>query len=371
MTGSRSATGPVVDDRTLNRTLLQRQLLLGRQAVAPETAVDALVGLQAQVPLDPYTALWARLDGFDPDELGRLLLERQVVRIVSIRGTLHLLTAQDCATLWPLFRPVYERELAAHPATRKLLPDLDSEAIVTWGRRLLRTPRSLPELKRASREQFPELDPAAVAIICRNRIGLVQTPPRGVWGKSAQVTLAEARSWLGRPFAPVRDQTVDELVLRYLEAFGPASTADIGTWSRLTGLSEVIERLSPQLRPFRTEHGRTVWDHEAGSLADPDVPAPVRILPEYDNVLLSHSDRRRIADREASGLYPTGELGRGHILVDGHLRASWRLTQDTFDVRHLQLSDDDLGSLCDEAGRLLEFLRPGEVIPMVLNPTAG
>ena len=67
--------GTVLDRRTLNRTLLARQLLLGRSRGTPLQLLDHLVGMQAQVPLDPYIGCWARLDDFDPEKLGATLLE--------------------------------------------------------------------------------------------------------------------------------------------------------------------------------------------------------------------------------------------------------------------------------------------------------
>ena len=354
--------------RTLNRTTLQRQHLLARAPLDPLAAVHHLVGLQAQVPTNPYTALWSRLEPFAASDLGTLLVGREVVRIASIRGTIHLLTADDCLAFWPLFRPVFDRELAAHPEVGPALVDVDLAPVLKWARALLsKEPLALPALRAALGERFPEHDAAALAFACRNHLALVQVPPRGLIGGSHQVTVTTAETWLGRPLAA--SPSVDELVVRYLRAFGPATAADVATWSRLTGIAAVLDRLGGQLRQWHDEHGRTLWDVADGELADPEISAPVRLLPEYDNVLLSHADRSRFFDAQAApALYPAGQLGRGHVLVDGYLRGSWRIGDGRLDVLHLPLPRGDVDEMIDEATRLAAFLHPDD--PPVVSATA-
>jgi hypothetical protein len=346
--------------RALNRTTLQRQLLLERAPLDALSAVHRLVGLQAQVPANPYPALWSRLEGFAAADLGTLLVERQVARIASIRGTIHLLTADDCLGLWPLFRPIFDRELAAHPEVGPGLAGVDLDPILDWARALLGTePLPLPALRVALAERFPTQDAAALAYACRNHLALVQVPPRGLLGRSHQVTVTTAEAWLGRPL--VSSPSVDELVVRYLRAFGPATAADIATWSRLTGIAATLDRLGSQLRQWRDEAGRTLWDVADGVPADPETLAPVRLLPEYDNVLLAHADRSRFFDAESTAaLYPAGRLGRGHVLVDGTLRGSWRIAEGRLDVLHAPLARADLDATVAEASRLAAFLQPDE-----------
>jgi hypothetical protein len=130
--------------------------------------------------------------------------------------------------------------------------------------------------------------------------------------------------WLGRPLAA--ETAPDSFVLRYLAAFGPASVADIATWSWLTQVRAVMERLRPGLRVFRDEQGRELFDVPDGLLPDPEVPAPPRFLPEYDNVLLSHKDRTRITERDRKVPWPAGDGGRmGTFLVDGFTAGTWRV----------------------------------------------
>ena len=108
--------------------------------------------------------------------------------------------------------------------------------------------------------------------------------PRGVWGQRGQARLATIQSWTGRELEP--KPSIDDFVLRYLRAFGPASVADIQNWSGLTRLKEVVERLRTRLVVFRDEDGRELFDLPDAPRPEPDVPAPVRLLGEYDNLLL-------------------------------------------------------------------------------------
>jgi hypothetical protein len=292
--------------------------------MAPLAAVEHLVGLQAQLPLDPYSALWARLDGFDPDEVGAAVADRRLVRIVAMRGTIHLLTAEDALRTRHLVQPVLESEMVRHSQHKATLTGLDLAPVLAFARPFLAEPRSARALKAALAERFPDLDAGALSLACRNRIPLVQTPPRGVWGAAGEVTLCDAEAWLGRPSDTAYE--LDALVLRYLAAFGPASVADVAAWTRLTGLREVVDRIRPQLRAFRDERGKELVDLPDAPRPGADVDAPVRFLPEYDNALLSHADRRRfaLAGDEPPLPYPE-KPPRGVVLADGTVVATWHL----------------------------------------------
>jgi hypothetical protein len=325
-----TVSADVLSLRALNRATLERQLLLRRSALPILEAVDHLVGLQAQVPLDPYLALWSRLEGFRPEELGQLLLDRAVVRIVVMRGTIHLVTAEDCLELRPLVQPVLDQELARHAQHAPGLVGVDLAPALAFARELLaEAPRTGTQLRAALAERFPALDSAALAYACRNHLALVQVPPRGVWGRSGQVTSTTAEAWLGRPTAT--EPSLEDVLLRYLGAFGPATVADMTAWSRLTGLREVAERIRPHVRAFRDERGRELLDLPDAPHPDPDTPAPTRFLPEYDNVLLSHQDRARFAfDPGGPGAPAPPESVKVHgtVLHDGLVRATWHVERD-------------------------------------------
>jgi hypothetical protein len=200
-------------------------------------------------------------------------------------------------------------------------------------------------------EHIPGVDPAAAVYACRCLLPLVQVPPRGVWGKSAQVTLAHLEDWVGEPLASA--PSIDAAVLRYLTAFGPATVADVATWSRLTGLRDVLERLRPRLRTFRDERGRELFDIPDAPRPDPGVPAPVRVLPEYDNLLLSHADRSRFGHGVPGATGPV----KGVVLVDGFGNGVWHIEGNVIVVEHLPLTREQRAAVADEVARAAQFLQ--------------
>jgi hypothetical protein len=247
--------------RALNRAALHRQLLLGRAPMTARDAVRHLAGLQAQAPLAPYVGLWTRLAGFRHEALKDLLTERAVLRAHLMRNTVHLVDAADYVRFRPLYQPLL--------------------ALLTGG--------TTPQAPR-----WRDHDPASLAYAASHLLPLVQVPSRGLWGEPnhrAAFMLAEA--WLaGRaPSAsPAPAQTAEQLVLRYLAAYGPASVADAQAWSGLTRLREVTDRLGSRLRAFTGPDGTDPLDLPDAPRPEPDVPAPPRFLPEYDNLLLSYAD---------------------------------------------------------------------------------
>lgn len=314
----RPAPGSVLGTRALNRSFLARQLLLDRVAMAPLDALAHLVGLQAQAPLAPYVGLWARLAGFDPAELAGLIESRRAVRIALLRSTIFLVTAEDCRALRPVVQPVIDRSLGSNFA--RALAGVDRAEVAAAGRVLVEeAPRSFAELGAALQERWPGVDPLALGIAVRAGVPLVQVPPRGIWGKGGLARHAAADTWLGAPLGTDPDPA--PAIRRYLAAFGPATLQDLRVWSGLPGLGEVLDRLAPTLVCYRDGEGRTLWDIPEGPFPDPAHPAPVRFLPEFDNALLSHADRRRIIADEHRGKVFT----YGALLVDGFVAGHWTL----------------------------------------------
>jgi hypothetical protein len=197
----------------------------------------------------------------------------------------------------------------------------------------------------------------------RQLVPLVQVPPRGVWGASGQATHTSAEVWLGKPLATETDP--DEMVLRYLAAFGPASVKDAQVWCGLTRLNEVVKRQGDRLRHYRDENGVQLLDLADGELATGDEPAPVRLLPEFDNILLSHADRSRIMPDAYKGLVFTNNgLIKSTVLVDGFVIGRWRIDRAKKDGKKealllvepfKTLAKAKQAKIAAEANRLLRF----------------
>ena len=329
----------VLDLRMRNRALLARQMLLERSPVRPLTALTRLIGMQAQTPRSPYTALWSRLDGFDPMTLSRAIAARKAVRIAVMRSTVHLATAADALRLRPLTQPVLMRELTA-PRWRDALVGVDLAVLAMRARELLETqPRTPAQLGAALSPLWPDNEPQALAHAARTLLPLVQIPPRGLWDGASATTVATVEQWLDRPLDA--NASWDDVALRYLAAFGPATAADFVAWSRVTGLAEVFQRLRPRLIVHHDQDGRELFDVPRAPLPPAATPAPPRFLPDYDNVLLSHADRNHVvADHHRRAAQSVNGVIPGTVLVDGFVAGSWTVERGR-DVSRLLITGFD------------------------------
>jgi hypothetical protein len=337
-------------------------------------AIEHLVGLQAQAPFPPYYGLHSRLDGFRPGDLAALITDRSAVRIALMRGTIHLVSARDCLPLRRLVQPVIERGMRS--AFGKQLAGVDTGALAAAGRDLVESePMTFSQLGQALAARWPDHPPAALAQGVRTFVPLVQVPPRAVWGQAGQSLHTSAEHWLGQrgqpgqgsePVHPVRPASpaqLAQLVTRYLGAFGPATVRDVQAWSGLTGLKAVLEQLRPSLVTFRDEQGAELFDLPTAPRPGGDVPAPVRLVAEFDNLVLSHADRSRvISPEDTRRLYTINGVIPGPVLVDGFVAGMWRLARSR-DAATLTIElfgpMRERDALVAEAERVLAFGTPG------------
>ena len=316
----------VLTRRELNRALLARQLLLEREAIPVPRAVERLAGLQAQYPPTPYLSLWSRVDGLAREDLTRALERRRLVKALLMRGTLHLVTPRDYwafatarrelgGVLWP---PSYERIVAS-----KRLAELAEIALTE----LRDEPRTLKQmLATLAPHARGKVTPAFLWRRIQGHAHVVHVPPSGTWGFHKDPPYAAADSWIpGEP--PPSEDAFDQLVSRYLAAFGPATARDVAQWAgvpRIKPINASLERL--KLRTFLDERGRVLHDLPRAPRPDPETPAPVRLVPRFDNLVLSHDDRTRVlGDVPVTTIVTKNAIVHAIFLVDGFVAGTWEL----------------------------------------------
>jgi hypothetical protein len=352
----------VLSPRALNRALLARQMLLKRADMSVAEAIGFLLGMQAQIPTDPYLGLWSRLTDFDPAELSELLLQRKAVRMAAMRGTVHLMLTGDALQLRPLTQVVFDRTFP-HTPFGKAARDADRAKVLAAGRKALEnTPMTLVELRKLLEPKFPPFKGEHLAYLVHYAAPLVQVPPRGLWRKGGAPRVTTLERWAGKAMA--KRPAVEEIVLRYLAAFGPASVMDAQSWSGLTKLAPVFEKLRPRLVTFADESGRELFDLPDAPRPDADTPAPPRFLPVYDNLTLGFANRERILNLKPKRP-PDQNAWVKTFTVDGFVSGFWRVTGGRLELEPWRsLTKKEQGALTAEGRRLLGFLdggRKGEV----------
>jgi hypothetical protein len=334
----------------LNRTLLRRQHLLERVDATPAEMCRHLVGLQAQETLPPYLSLQARLTSFDPDTVTRALEAPTLVRLLTMRGTIHLLDPDDALALRPWTQPVLDKVLRNHAAAD---PERVRSAVAAA---LVDGPVGQRELSAAVGDALPDLPSGDRAVIARGLVPLVQLPPRGTWKGSGGLVYEHVERWVGRPLV---EPDVQDVVRRYLAAYGPASAADVTAWSGVTRLGPVLSAME-DLERHQDAAGKVLYDVPGGVIEDEDAPAPPRLLGTYDNVWLSHAKRDRVTAPEKRTRWMGVNGGVAMTLfVDGWLEGLWRVTDDRVEVIELfrDLTQRERADLDDEIGRVQELLR--------------
>ncbi len=333
-------------------------MLLERSEVGVVEAVGRLVGMQGQEAKHPYVGLWSRLEGFAGEELNQAVADRDVVRATLFRGTLHLVTAEDYLRFRTTIGPILEAGL-------RMLKDraegLDVGKVVAAAEKLLaKEPLTFTEVRDALQEQFPAVNERALGFTTRMMVPLVMFPTDTRWGWPANARFTPAEAWLGKKVR--RTAVPEELVVRYLEAFGPATPADFQTWSGLPGAKPLFDKL--ELDQVKDENGKTLYDVPEAPRPDPETPAPVRFLPEFDNLLLAHAKRERIiADEHRPAVFTKNLRVKSTYTVDGLVAGLWS-TEVKRGVATLTLTPfgrtlkKTAAELEREGSALLRFLEP-------------
>ncbi|HKQ75003.1 MAG TPA: winged helix DNA-binding domain-containing protein [Blastocatellia bacterium] len=351
-------TDRILKLRELNRATLARQMLLERETAPVTAAIERLVGMQAQLASAPYVGLWTRLRDFQREDLADLIENREVVKATMMRATLHLCAAEDYLRFRTALQPLLSGASSEIVKRRGL--DFDLDKVLKAARKFVgEKPRTFAEISEMVAKLMPDADVGAMRYSVRTHIPMVQVPINTGWSYSNKPEFALAESWIGRPVSP--KDNLRELVLRYLAAFGPASVTDAQTWLGLK-LKEMFEKLKPELQTYRGEGRIELFDLPGVQIPAEDITAPVRFLPEYDNLLLSHSNRTRvIANEYRSKVYLPGLRVAATILVDGFVRGAWKIektkTAATLVIEPFdKLTKKDRAALIEEGERLVRFV---------------
>lgn len=351
----------IITTKALNRATLARQMLLAREKTTALRAVERLVGMQAQLARPPYIGLWCRVAGFEAEDLTRLVRARKVVRGTLMRITLHLVSAKDYRGLRPLLQPMLSAGFQR--ALRDRIPGLEVESVVAAARACLENrPCTFNEVRAVLGKRWPKFDERALGYAVRTHLPLVQVPTDTAWGWPGAAAFALAEPWIGRPLAKAWDERT--LVLRYLAAFGPAGPRDAETWSGLAKLRDAFEAVRPRLLAFHDEKGRELFDLPRAPRPPAETAAPVRFLPDYDNLLLGHADRTRVVPATHRAKLATTNLRvMATFLVDGFVAGAWRIsrarTAAALELEPFEpLSRKARAELSAEGAGLLRFAEP-------------
>jgi hypothetical protein len=308
---------------------MRAQRLDGRERDAA-ALVHALAGVQAQEPNAAALSVRARTEGVDRAAVERATSEeRSIVRTWAMRGTIHLVAAEDVGWLHDLLAPI------AMPGEMRALdalgvPEADRPRAV---RTIVDALGGGPLTRAELREQLERagIDTSGQKAAHLPRLAALEGhlcfgPRRG--SKDTYVLLGD---WLaGVPRARLdRDQALAELARRYIGAYGPADVRDLAAWSGLPlrDARRAFELVGPELHVV---DDRSVLTRDARRLLDAPPPSPplVRLLPAFDTYLLGYRDRSDAVPAEhARRVWPGGGIIRPTVVANGRAVGTWRLTR--------------------------------------------
>ncbi len=328
-----SELAPTLSARQINRSVLDRQLLLTRADLDIPAALQHTGGLQTQYAPSGYVGLWSRLRNFQRDALTRALEDRSVVQATLMRSTIHMVAADD---FWPICAAIRRsrRDWWIRVARSRKMNDIAHEAIAA----VLRT--VLADGPKTSAELVAAMERAGFAKPLWEGAGLwvdmVRAPPSGTWERRRADRYGLADWWIAEKVFEEADR-LRLLLTRYLQAFGPATLADAATWAGVPRALLEPVAASMDLVPYNDPTGAALVDLAGWLLPDPDTPSPVRFLPTWDATLLAHCRRSGILPEEfRKAIFHTkNPQSVGTVLVDGAVAATWAWRTDRVEVEEL------------------------------------
>jgi hypothetical protein len=351
-----NAPGPTLSARQLNRTVLDRQLLLARAELDIPTTLQRVGGLQTQYAPSGYIGLWSRLRDFERAALTRALEDRSVIQGTLMRCTIHMVAADD---FWPMCAGIRasRREWWLRIARGRKLPEISHDALAEAVR------HAFTDGVLTRKEVEAAIERAGYAPEFKEGLDLwldmVRVPPWGTWERRRADRYGLAEQWVPRVEVDEADG-LRLLLSRYLQAFGPAALADAATWTGVprTRLEPIASTM--QLVTYQDESGVSLLDLAGLELADSTTPVPVRFRPTWDATLLVHCRRSGILPEEfrMSIFHTKIPQSVGTILVDGAVAATWAWRTDHVEVDELaKLTSRQRREVSAEAEQLTAFYR--------------
>jgi hypothetical protein len=315
----------------VRRARMRAQRLTGRRPRSVAEAVRAVGGLQAQDTPASRLAVRPRSAGLDQDAVRRACnQDRSVVRTWVMRGTLHMVAAEDAGWLVGLLGPTF----VSAGRRRRLQLGLDDRlcgrAMEALPAVLAGGPLSRAELVRALAAKGVQIEPQGQApahlVGYAALSGLVCRGP-DLDGDEASYVLLE--DWVGPGRALGGDEALAELARRYLAGHGPAAPEDLAAWSGLpTGRArQALDLVAGELAEVELD-GDRLWAPKGAKA--PRAPAGaqgpvVRLLARFDDYLLGWRGRDLILDpRYATRIQAGGGWIHPALVVDGRVAGTWR-----------------------------------------------
>jgi hypothetical protein len=349
----------VLTSRQLNRATLARQMLLERDSIDVVEGVRRAVALQAQEPASPYLALWNRIADFDPGDLDRAFAMRQIVKATLVRITLHAVVAEDYTTFHEtMVRNLRASRLYDRRYTSTGLTAEHADAVLPALIEFASEPRTKAEIENMLATLFEEQPDSRLWWALRTFAPLVHAPIGGPWSFGRPQMFAAA------PTKPHRDDpesSLQRLIKRYLEGFGPASVEDFSLFAlqQKAITRPAFEALADELARFDGPNGATLYDLPGARIPDENTSAPPRMLGMWDSILFAYVDRsriipekyRRVVIRRNGDTLPT-------LLVDGYVAGVWRPIDGGIEASAFHpLSAEAWEGLAQEAKGLAAMLR--------------
>lgn len=294
----------------MSSSRLINQRLLGSTFASAQEVVSWLGALQGQDLPSVTWAIGLRLPRSTEGDVSRAFAEGKIVRTWAMRGTLHVVAAEDVR--WMLELTLAGNVRRAAGRQRELALD---EQTFKKSRKTLVRALEKGHLTRA--ELFAILERARISTEGQRGVHLLwdaavhglicSGAPRG-----KEQTFALLEEWL--PSAPKKDpgEAIVELAKRYFQSRRPATLKDFAWWS---GLSQREARVGFESTPSAAEEPTPSRREKETAFA----------LPAFDEYLLGYQDRSTVLDaRHVKRIFPGGGTFFPSLVLDGQVVGTWR-----------------------------------------------